>query len=130
MSYVSYAIPYTIVRSTVMLLGVAILTILLEAPFILIGFRKSTYKHKVLLCILVNLLTNIALNSVLMSVASFRQDLGIIVLFEIAVLIAEMLLYKAFLKDITPRRIITISAMANVFSFLWSFVLDSIIVAF
>ena len=86
----SFAVePDELLSQVLLLLAMAVLTTILEAPFVLIGFRKSEYKHKVLLLILVNSLTISFLKSLrkvhLRSVnverfgsvdSLFRNDLG------------------------------------------------------
>lgn len=115
----SFAVePDELLSQVLLLLAMAVLTTILEAPFVLIGFRKSEYKHKVLLLILVNSLTNIVLNSILLAfMHSFDWYWTMVFILEVLVVVSEAVLYRVYIKDLSPKRIAIVCILANLFSF-------------
>ena len=91
-----------------------VLTVVMETPVLLIGFRNEKFniKYKLLVFILVNLITNLTLNG---SVLVFRPDLKIVIAAEILIVIAEALVYqKAFITKY--GKALPVSFLANAFS--------------
>ena len=91
-----------------------VLTLIMETPVLLIGFRNERFniKYKLLIFGLVNLITNLTLNG---SGLVFRLDLKIVIAAEILIVITEGPVYrKAFMTGY--GKAFLVSFLANAFS--------------
>ena len=96
------------------LLAMAAITIVLEAPIVLFGFRKSEYKRKIPLLIMLNLFTNVILNTI---ISYFYMDIGFgILVMEIIVFLLEAVVYYLAIYDISKKRAFLVSLIANTVS--------------
>lgn len=73
----------------------------------------------------INLLTQILLHSVTLMILSiysllYSQYMGLLIIFELIIIISEFLLYKKRIKDISSKKLIAFSIIANICSFLIS----------
>lgn len=94
----------------------ALLTILLEAFPVLYGFRKTSYKLLPLIFVSINIITNVILNAV---IVYYRLGYGAeIVGMEVVVFASEAAVYRFFLSDLSLRRVLTVTYIANTFSFI------------
>lgn len=97
------------------LLIIAAITIAIETPVVLFGFRKSKYKFKFLLLVVLNLFTNVILNAF---ISYFYFDIGKDILgLELIVVLVEAVVYYLSIYDITRKRAFLVSLIANVASF-------------
>lgn len=103
----------------------AVLTVIMEMPVLLIGFKNECYsmKYKILIFSLVNVITNLTLNC---SILTFKFDLKIVIIAEILIVIAEALIYRrAFLTKY--KKALLNSFLANAFSgIIGSYLIDLI----
>ncbi|WP_026651063.1 hypothetical protein [Butyrivibrio proteoclasticus] len=94
----------------------ALLTIVLEAFPILYGFRNTSYKLLPLIFVSINIVTNVILNALIIY---FQLDYGAaIVGMEVVVFIVEAAVYRFFISDLSLRRILVVTYIANTFSFI------------
>ena len=92
----------------------AVLTVVMETPILLIGFKKESYrlKYKLPVFMLVNVITNLLLNC---SILIFKPDLKIVIAAEVLIVIAEALVYRRAFLTKYPKAFL-ISLLANAFS--------------
>lgn len=101
--------------SMIGLLIIALITIVIELPIVLFGFRKSEYKHKFLLMAMLNIFTNVILNAF---ITYFYFDLGFdVLIMELVVVLVEAVVYYLAIYDITRIRAFVVSLLANIASF-------------
>lgn len=108
------------------LLIVAFLTVLIETPIMLLGMvgkiRKLGFLRIVLNSVLVNLITNLTLNAILLVNSYFGYPSGRMVLtmiLEVVVLVAEGAMYCfAFGEKISKIRVCCVTLVANAVSFI------------
>lgn len=92
----------------------AVLTVIMEMPVLLIGFKDERYsiKYKLLIFALVNVITNLTLNS---SILIFRFERRIVIIAEILIIITEALIYRRAFLTRYGRAFLN-SFLANAFS--------------
>ena len=92
----------------------AILTLIMELPIVLLGFRKvkCDIQYKIIIFTLINLITNLALNSISLVI---RIPLTVLIVEELLIVLIEAFTYKkAFITEF--KKSLLISFLANVFS--------------
>lgn len=89
-----------------------ILTIITEYPVIRISFGKQ--KNIVANVVLINSITNIALNMIIIPILSEKY----IFILEALIVFVEMYMYKWCYKELSYKRILLTSLLANVVSFI------------
>lgn len=108
------------------LFAVAVLTFALELPVVWLFYRRRGCRHLVLYILLVNLLTNLLLNGVLIF-TSIWYFIPVLITGEVLVVIAEFLLYYAMYPEQKAFRAALASVSANAFSLLTGLVLFAFI---
>ena len=91
-----------------------VVTLAMEVPVLLIGFGKEAYPaaYKVLVFVLVNLITNLTMNSVGIV---FRPELMIVIAEEVLIVLIEAYIYRR--AYLTKFRIALLNSfVANAFS--------------
>ena len=105
-----------LLKAILFLLMFAAITVVLEAPVVLAGFRKSEYKHKVRLMIEVNIFTNVILNAII-SFFALHSDSQQVLIMEAVIVLVEALIYFLAIFDISGKRAFLVSLIANLFSY-------------
>jgi len=106
-------------------IGSLLITIAVEGIAILVLFRRKDYFYYSVLC---NLLTNPALNLVLMiTVKAFGASVyyPVLLLAEVAVVFVEAALYK-YLSGLNMKKCIMLSAFLNALSFAAGVLLNNV----
>lgn len=103
-------------ETMIALLFIAAVTIAIEAPIVLVGFKKSVYKHKFLVLAMVNVFTNVIFNAVGSYLYDYI-DYGILAI-ELLIVLIEAVLYYLAIYDITKKRAVIVSFIANIVSFI------------
>ena len=102
-------------EAIIALLFIAAITIAIETPIVLVGFRKSAYKHKFMILDMVTIFTNVILNAF---ISYFYFQIGYdIVFIELIIVLVEAVLYFLAIYDITKKRAFVVSFIANAVSF-------------
>ena len=104
----------------------AILTIILEMPIVLIGFKKikCDKQYKLIVFILINLITNLTLNSINLLIYLL---VAVIIITEFIIVLIEAFTYKkAFM--IKFKDAFVVSLLANLFSGLIGSILLRVII--
>ncbi len=102
------------IPSIIHLLLLSAITIVLEAPVLLLGFSKSKYKYKILLICLVNTLTNASLNT-LINYLGWDYN-SYFFMSEAVIVVIEAVIYYLCIYDISMKRAFATSFVANLYS--------------
>lgn len=95
------------------LLFYASLTFLLELPITFIFLNPKKYKNVIKNCLLINFITNLSLNLILL----FYRTNIIIYILEIIIIIIEYLMWKSKYKNIN-KKLLNMTIFSNIFSYL------------
>ena len=122
----------SVILKTIILLIVAIIeTYIIELPVMILAFEKE-YKKKYIavVVLLVNALTNILLNGVIIPISNMlHYNYGVVIIaFEFIIVIFETVIYCAiFGSKIDKLKIWLVTLYANTISFTMGFALSSVI---